>query len=411
MRTLTLLVAVLVLLSCDVPLPRPAAVELAGPIDGAVLTYSEVEFSWWSDGYSAWEFQVAEDRDFDRVVRTDTIEADDQDQALRTVDLRKDDTYWWRVRARSEEQVWGDWSETRSLSIERFKVVAQLATQGYAQDIWVDGDRAYIADGQAGLAVFDVGSPESPELLGYVSDGRNIAYGVTALGDYAYVAYGYKELLVANVADPDSMFIAGELEYVQPGNGFDIALSGDSLAFVAADAQFIYIDVTDPFNPGLKEQFNYPRGCRGIDIEGNRCYLALEQVGVAIWDIGSAPIKTLGEFDTPSNARSVAADGGMLYVADGNGGLLVADVSVPESAEVEAVLDLPDYAERVTVSDTLVYVGCRNDGVVVVNVSDPAEPFIVAAVKTDYARCAMENDGYVYACDRDLGLVVVRIKE
>jgi hypothetical protein len=91
--------------------------------------------------------------------------------------------------------------------------------------------------------------------------------------------------------------------------------------------------------------------------------------------------------------------------------LLVADVSEPESAEVMAVLDLPDYAERVTVSDTLVYVGCRNDGVVVVNVSDPAGPFIAAAVKTDYARCAVEKDGNVYACDRDLGLVVINIKE
>ncbi|UCG41954.1 MAG: hypothetical protein JSU73_08680, partial [candidate division WOR-3 bacterium] len=341
MRTLVLPVVVLVLMGCDLPLPRPAEVELAGPSHGAVLTASEVEFSWWSDGYSTWEFQVAEDSDFDRVVRIDTVEVDDQDQVFWSADLRKDDAYWWRVRARSQDQVWGAWSESRSFSIERFKVVATLATTGYAQDIWVEANRAYVADGQAGLAVFDVSVPETPVLLGYVSDNRNMAYGVTALGDFAYVAYGYKELLVANVADPDSMFIAGELEYVQPGNGYDIALSGDSLAFIAADAQFIYIDVTDPFLLTLKEQFNYPRGCRGVDIDGNRCYLALEQVGVAIWDIGSAPIGMLGAFDTPSNARSVAADGDMLYVADGNGGLLVADVSEPESVEVKAVLELP----------------------------------------------------------------------
>ena len=62
-------------------------------------------------------------------------------------------------------------------------------------------------------------------------------------------------------------------------------------------------------------------------------------------------------------------------------------------------------------SDTLAYVGCRNDGVVVVNVTDPAAPFIAAEVKTDYARCAAASDGYVFACDRDLGLVAIKMKE
>jgi hypothetical protein len=406
-----IVLAVLALASCDLPLPRPSAVELAGPIDGAVLTTRVVEFSWWDDGYGTWELQVAEDAGFSRMVRVDTVEVGDEDPVAWTADLRKDDTYRWRVRARSEDLAWGDWSETRSFKVERFKVVANVATRGYAYDISVDGDRAYVADGQAGLAVFDISSPESPGLLGYVSDDRNVANGVTAAGDYAYVSYGYKELLVADVSNPDSLFVAGELEYVQPGNGLDIELLGDSLVFIAADAQFIYIDISDPAFPALKEQHNYPRGCRGIDIDGDRCYLALEQVGVAVWDVSSSPIVPLAEFDTPSNARSVAADGDMLYVADGSGGLLVVDVSEPESVSVAATLDLPDYAERVTVSDTLVYVGCRNDGVVVVNVTEPLEPFNAAEVKTDYARCAVASGGYVYACDRDLGLVVVKMKE
>ncbi len=391
---------------CDRPLPRPEPVILTGPADRAVLTRPDITFSWQADYQAgAYRFQLALDDDFEEIVADDTIVEPEAG-----VDVVTDETYYWRVRAQSTEGVWSGWSEVWKLTLERFRVVATVPTQGYAQDIWVKDSRAYIADGQAGLVVFDLSEPEEPVLLGTVTDFQNEAWGVVATDSYAYVAYGYKELLIADVSNPDSLRIVGEMEYPQPGYGYDIDYQ-DSLVYIAADAQFIVVDVSEPQYPDLVFQHRYPRGCRGIALAEGCCYLALEQIGVAIWDVDSLPPVQLGSLDTPSNARGVAARGDYLYVADGRGGLVIADVADPQNPEAIATLELPGYAERISVKDTLVYVGCRDGGVAVVNVANPELPELVAQIRTSYTRGAQESGGYLFACDRDLGLVVIEKKE
>lgn len=45
---------------------------------------------------------------------------------------------------------------------QKFVVINMVKTRGYLHDIAVQGGRAYVADGQAGLAVFDITTPEAP---------------------------------------------------------------------------------------------------------------------------------------------------------------------------------------------------------------------------------------------------------
>jgi hypothetical protein len=183
------------------------------------------------------------------------------------------------------------------------------------------------------------------------------------------------------------------------------------MAYIAADAQFIIVNVSDPMYPNLVFQYRYPYSCRGVCLAGRYCYLALEQLGVAVWDVSTTPPVQVGSFDTPSNARSVAASGDFLYVTDGRDGLIVADVSNPASPSEVGRLALAGYGNRISVSDSLVYVGCSAAGLAVVNVKNPATPVLVAQVSTSYARGAMEYGGYVFACDRDSGLVVIKKEE
>ncbi len=410
MLMLAPVLAVAALEGCDRPLPVPHPVTLWTPVDGALLTEPGVEFSWSSGGFHEWLFELGMDGDFDDPLRRDTIMIDEDDVIAWSATVVKDGEYCWRVRARSEDGVWGTWSAVREFTLERFEVVAVVPTPGYAQAIAVAGDRVYIADGQAGLAVFDVSDPESPQYLGSVMDSLNEAYGVAVQGRYAYLAYGYKELMVVDVSNPDSLAIAGELEYPQPGYGYDIVWR-DSVALIAADAQFIAVEVDDPAHPDLRFQYRYPRGLRGIAVRDSWCFLALEQLGVAVWNVSTLPPVAVGSFDTPSNARDVAVAGDYLYVADGRAGLLVADVSDPGQPVVAAALELSGYVQQVSVHGTRLYAGCGSDGVCVVDVSDPSAPVVIAEIETGYARAALEHDGYVFVCDRDLGLAVIQIKE
>ena len=59
--------------------------------------------------------------------------------------------------------------------------------RGYANDVKVVGQYAYVAVGEGGLAVFDVSDPANPVRVGGY-DTSGLAYGVAVAGNYAYVA-------------------------------------------------------------------------------------------------------------------------------------------------------------------------------------------------------------------------------
>jgi len=400
------LALVLVVFGCQKPLPSPGPVILNSPADSSVLRTSVVTFDWQTaQQATAYELQVATASDFKALVRDSLSEP-----VTVQLDLQLDDRYYWRVRPRSADEVWGDWSETRRFDLERFRVLTGLKTKGYPHDIEVNGGRAYIADGQAGLAVFDVSTPEAPDLLGTKMDSMNVAWGVAQAGNYAYVTYGYKELYIVDVSRPESLKVAGELEYPQPGYGYDAAIR-DSFVYIAADAQFIVVNVAQPAYPNLVYQYRYPRDCRDAAVKDVYCYLALGQLGVAVWKVESLPPRQIASFDTPANALSVAVSGNYLYVADTRNGLVVADVSDPFNPVPVATLDLPGYARHVTIADSLAYVSCEAGGLAVVNVVEPGHPVLAATIDLPYTMCAQAEGGYIFAGDRDYGLVVIKIEE
>jgi hypothetical protein len=402
---LVLVLACLVLF-CQKPLSSPGLVIQDSPADSAVLRASAVTFRWQAaERATAYELQVATDAKLGALVSDDTIEV----ESLQ-VNVGPDDRYYWRVRPRSADSVWGDWSDTRRFDLERFRVVASLKTQGYPHDLTISGGRAYVADGQAGLAVFDVADPAAPALLGTKMDSMNVAWGVAASDSYAYITYGSKELYIVNVSRPESLKVTGELEYPQPGYGYDVAVR-DSFVFLAADAQFIVVNVAQPAYPNLAFQYRYPRDCRGVSVQGNWCYLACGQLGVAVWKVESLPPRQVASFDTPANALSVAVSGNYLYVADTRNGLVVADVSDPLNPRPVATLALFGYARHVSVTDSLAYVSCEAGGLAVVNVARPEQPVLAATVSLPYTMCAQAEDGYVFAGDRDSGLVVIKLEE
>ncbi len=403
---LALLLLVSLVLFCQKPLSQPGLVVQDSPADSAVLRTSVVTFTWLAaEQATAYELQVATDSKFNHLSVDDTLEAESE-----TVAVGPDGEYHWRVRPRSADSVWGDWSATWWFNVERFRIVTSEKTQGYPHDICLNGGRVYVADGEAGLGVYDVSNPESPSLLGTKMDSMNIAWGVFAKDSLAYVAYGTKELYITNVALPESIKVVGELEYIQPGFGYGIVVA-DSLAYIAAGPQFVIINVAQPAYPNLIFQIRYPHDCKSVVLQGLWAFVAVGQLGVAVWKTDTTPPMQVGSFDTPANAQAVAVSGSHLYVADGVGGLIVADISDPLNPHPVATLGLPGYARHVFVADSLVYVSCEAGGLAIVNVAQPAQPVLAAIISLPYTMCAQAEGGYVFAGDRDSGLVVIKIEE
>jgi hypothetical protein len=394
------LFAGLVLLACNLPMPGPDAPWLIAPADGTALRSAPALLWAASPGATRYEVQLSTTAKFTSIVSDSTV----ADTVLQLV-LPTDGTYHWRVRS-GDDAGWGDWSEAWSFSRTRFRVVGTTPLTGYAQDIAARGELLFVAEGQAGISSHSIAVPAEPVRLSRVMDSQNEAHGVCPADSLVHVAYGYKELATYNAARPESLRVVGELEYPQPGFGYDVAVA-DSFVYLAADAQLLIVNSSQPQYPNLVFQYRYPRGLRGVAVSGGICYLALEQLGIELWDVRSLPPTRLGWLDTPSNARGIDVGGTTAYVADGRDGLVVVDASNPSVPATLARLDLPGYATRVTLCDTLALVACGDAGVCVVNVANPAQPVLAATIPGGNTRGVAAAGRYLYAADRDLGIITI----
>ena len=93
---------------------------------------------------------------------------------------------------------------------------------GYANNVDVNDDFAYVAAGATGLQIVDVADPDNPVLIGSVDTPGN-ANDVRVMGNFAYVADGeVGGLQVIDVSDPTAPAIVSAAN--TPGEAQDVAL-------------------------------------------------------------------------------------------------------------------------------------------------------------------------------------------
>lgn len=85
------------------------------------------------------------------------------------------------------------------------KVSEKIHTRGMVEELFYESSnhRLFIADGPAGLEIWDISTSTNPVKLGFYET-RNYAYGISVSGSYAYIADDTSGLLVINVSNPVS---------------------------------------------------------------------------------------------------------------------------------------------------------------------------------------------------------------
>ena len=210
---------------------------------------------------------------------------------------------------------------------------------GFANDVAVQGDYAYVAAGARGLYVVGVASPQAPSIVGSVETPGN-ANGVAVEGDHVYLADGGGDLRIIDVVDPSQPAIVGVGE--APGRAIDVAVAGGR-AYVAAGIAGLHVfDVSDPTAPALLGSVD-TGDARGVDVSGDLVIVADGTSGVRVIDAvdPTAPF-IIGTTHTrpgsTSAAAGVAVRGGLAWVADGSdvllGGLRALDISEPTTPAV-----------------------------------------------------------------------------
>ncbi len=86
----------------------------------------------------------------------------------------------------------------------------------------------------------------------------------------------------------------------------------------------------------------------------------------------------VARYTTPAYAQDVALNDTLLYVAQGEGGLLILDVSDPANPQQVSITteNARGYSLKVAFRDSAVYLAAGAFGVTAINVADPYNPFV-----------------------------------
>ena len=156
-----------------------------------------------------------------------------------------------------------------------------------------------------------------------------------------------------------------------------------------------------------------------LSSDGATAYVADGNSGLQVIDV-SDPLNPslLGLFDTTGTAIDVtlSANGAIAYVADGSSGLQIIDVSNPSALFLLGTFDTDGYASGVALStgDSKVYVADGSSGLHIVDVSDSALPTSWGLFNTGDEALAIALSGdnnRAYVANGASGLLIVDVRD
>lgn len=276
--------------------------------------------------------------------------------------------------------------------------IGGYATPGFTQAIAVGEGRIYVAQEYAGLEVVDVSNLAQPAEVGtYVS--TSVA-DVAVVDTCAYVVSAYTGLQVVDVSDPKAPRWGSWLDL----NYADCVAAAKGCVWVGDGWELLAIDVSDPQHPQVASSCSIGSDLMDITMEGTLLFAAGSN-GLTILD-ASDPFRpvVIGDCGVSANVWAVCVSGKHAYLAGVNG-LNIIDISNPASPEpVGHYSDKWDWPFDVAVYGNYAYLAHGNSGMLVIDVSDPRLPGRLRALDTYFARHIVIQGRYGYLTDLRQGL-------
>jgi serine/threonine protein kinase len=248
------------------------------------------------------------------------------------------------------------------------------------------GGNSYAVDMQGGVAllgvgprmyVLDVSNPSTPQFVGQTAIMPGVVRDIIVEGNFAYVAAGKGYLRVIDISNP-----ANPLEvasYVEGSYAMGLALDENTIYIADNPFGLRAIDISDPLQPRKAGEQKVPGASSSVYISGSRAYLAGSTLGtLVVIDISNpAGLVDLGSVDIPEAAGSmfvaVQVRGNYAFVAAGNAGLVIIDISDP-SQPVKVGGYQTSWADGLVIDGDTLYLSDWADGLHVLDISNPVNP-------------------------------------
>jgi len=190
------------------------------------------------------------------------------------------------------------------------ELLGTFDTSGTALDVELANGLVYLADGSAGIRIFDVTTPSAPVQLG-VYDTPGTATQLAVDGTRVYVASGGQGMHIVDATNPAAPALLG----VAAASWVDDVAVRNGFAYVVDRfAGFLVFDVADPAAPTMVGSLPSLLNDRSILLRGEVAYLAgpggAHQVDISI---PTAPVVVGG-----ANYTGVVDSDGSTYYNDGS---------------------------------------------------------------------------------------------
>jgi hypothetical protein len=201
---------------------------------------------------------------------------------------------------------------------------------GYANNVDVAGNFAYVAAGAAGLQIVNVTNKAAPFIVGALDTPGN-ANDVRVLGNFAYVADGASGLQIINITNPAAPQFAGTVD--TPGTAWDVVVSNNRAYVADGDAGLSIIDVTNPALAAILGSIDPPGTQKGVAIDSTRniAVLASGTSGVHIVNVSNAAAPVQLSTVSGGDVRDVELQNNHAFLADYERSLTSIDLSDPSN--------------------------------------------------------------------------------
>jgi hypothetical protein len=274
-----------------------------------------------------------------------------------------------------------------------------VAVPGFANNVDVSGNFAYVAAGAAGLQVVNVANRAAPAVVGAFDTAGN-ANDVQVLGTLAFVADGVSGLQIIDVSNPAAPVRVGGLD--TPGDVWDVTVRENRAYLADGVAGLRIVDVSDPAAPVLLGSIDPAGTQKGVDVDPGRqlAVLASGTSGLHVVDVSNPAAPVLRGVLAGGDVRDVALQGTFAYLADFQRSFTAVDVSNPAAPLLGSSTpqSLGGLLNDVVVQNNFA-LGAEVffvNGVPIVNIDAPANPVPRAIVNFGSFR---DDDGHGIAAD------------
>jgi len=236
-------------------------------------------------------------------------------------------------------------------------------------------------------------------------------------GDYAYCVFG-PGLAIIDVSNPDSVHFVSQLyfnfpnidPYIYPYEG-KVVIYG-SVVFMSLESDTIYIvDIQDPHSPSFLGHQKTNTGVLDMRASDGLLFVAEGDTGIEVYDISDAAsgsINYVTTWDSPGSALKLQIRDTILFLADGDSGFHVADISDVCNPEILGSLLLPYSVYSLAVRDTIALVS-SGDILFVLDISDFSSIEVTDSMYEDchlhFAQSIIVNGNTAYLSGMDTWIV------